>query len=209
MTSKSVTCIRTRHRRPTGVPDATTRYARAKATKSSCRATRPTCAGTGTRRVGAPPRRDTRPVDHGRFARSHTNGQNAASTTSTVGDSPAGVTDATSNRTSPCRSGCSASHFAASVRKRRCFVAVTASAGEPKRSLLRVFTSQNTIVRPRRATRSISPSRTRQLRSTISKPRAAYQRAAASSPNVPSVRRASEMRVSAGVRALCRRVPRC
>ena len=53
---------------------------------------------------------------------------------------------------------------------------VTASAGEPNAVLRRVFTSQNTSTRSRATTRSSSPSRQRQLRSSTSYPAPAYQR---------------------------------
>ena len=58
------------------------------------------------------------------------------------------------------------SQRAASVRIRCCFCRLTASAGSPKASDVRVLTSQNTTSPPRRRTRSSSPSRQRQLRST-------------------------------------------
>src|SRR6266480_1899225 len=92
------------------------------------------------------------------------------------------------------RASCSASHRAASVRKRRCFVAVTASTGAPNLVLARVFTSQKTSVESRRTTRSSSPSRQRQLRSSNSYAAASYHRATASSPAIPSRRRGSTRR---------------
>src|SRR4029077_7665859 len=56
----------------------------------------------------------------------------------------------------------------------------------------RAFTSQKTSSRSRRSTRSISPSRRRQLRSTTAKPRSSYHRAATASPCAPSPRRWSD-----------------
>ena len=75
-------------------------------------------------------------------------------------------TDATSKRISPAGDGLSCSQRAARARIRCCFWRVTASAGTPKAFEVRVLTSQNTTVRPRRTTRSSSPSRQRQFRST-------------------------------------------
>src|SRR5947208_2040754 len=83
----------------------------------------------------------------------------------------------------------SASQRAARWRMRVCLVRVTASWGVPKASDVRVLTSQNTNVRPRRTMRSSSPSRQRQLRTTTWYPWPMYHSATASSPLLPRSRR--------------------
>jgi hypothetical protein len=74
-------------------------------------------------------------------------------------------TEITSNRIASQPPGFSASHCRLSFRSRWAFTLPTASAGVPKASDDRVFTSQKTSVRPYEAMMSISPRAHRQLRS--------------------------------------------
>jgi hypothetical protein len=115
--------------------------------------------------------------------------QKADSMTSTASGSAVPTTQATSNRSVAEGLRCSAIQAMASRRKRRCLSRFTAWAGVPKRSLARVFTSQNTTVFPSAATMSISPDRQRQLRASTSYPRSKYHSATRSSPRAPRSRR--------------------
>src|SRR5512141_2675713 len=66
------------------------------------------------------------------------------------------------------------------------FAAVMLAAAPPKSPPRRSRTSTKTSVSPSRATRSISPQRCRQLRSTIVSPRCARKRAASASAAAPA-----------------------
>ena len=144
-------------------------------TRSWSRATRPTTGGTGTPAAGT-----ARNADYAHQARdrpealdaldARSRRQNAASMISTSQPPrPSGRTDATSKRSDPAPRAVFARATArpASGAAAAC-ARVTASAGARSASPRRVFTSQNTIVRPRADDESISPSRTRQLRSSTS-----------------------------------------
>src|SRR5690625_2763194 len=99
-----------------------------------------------------------------------------------------GHTAMTSMRTPAARSVCSVSHSAASLRNRASFAPTTASAGWPKASPRRVFTSTKTSSSrcPSRAMMSISPWEHRQFRSRTSYPLAVRIRAATLSPYLPT-----------------------
>src|SRR5450759_2605167 len=98
------------------------------------------------------------------------------------------ITAITSNRTSPCRPP-PERYCAARARILLAFCGVTDSSGSPNSVLVRAFTSAKTVRAPRRATTSISPARTLQLRSTISNPSSMRKAHAASSPARPSALR--------------------
>ena len=94
----------------------------------------------------------------------------------------------TSNRTflAPARAGFSTSHLRAARITRSLFRDVTASAGVPRASFRRHFTSTKTSVGPSSATRSISPSRYLTLRPRRTRPFSSRCLAAASSPPRPA-----------------------
>src|SRR4051812_12347413 len=97
-------------------------------------------------------------------------------------------TAATSKRTSTPTYGDSASQAAPRRRSRRHLAALTASIPEPNALVRRALTSQNTTTASRINTRSISPNRQRQLRSTTTKPRASYHDPTRRSPHAPRAR---------------------